>query len=76
MKKSNFYVDSDFYAQQAELGRDVSEVEGEALARFKVKDQQIDGLILGIIDKLDMVEQGLVETSDVILKFSKMLNSW
>ena len=58
-------LDSDFYAQQGEINKDLTEVELEALTRFKKKDKQIDDLISGLIDKLDTVEQGLMETSDV-----------
>jgi hypothetical protein len=55
------------YAQKGELDQDVSLVEKEALARFKLKDKQIDGLIEGLIEKLEVVEQGLIETSDVTI---------
>jgi hypothetical protein len=44
-------------------------VEQEALSRFRKKDKQIDELVSGLIGKLDVVEQGLMETSDVSKNF-------
>lgn len=64
-KSSAHTVDSDFYAQKGEIQKDLTEVEQEALSRFRKKDKQIDDLVSGLIDKLDVVEQGLMETSDV-----------
>lgn len=54
--------------------RELDEEETQALKKFKEKDQQIDGLLDQVINNLDMMEEGLLQTKEVIIlliKFSK-----
>lgn len=44
-------------AQNADVNRDLSGLESEALERFKKQDNEIDDLIVQVIDDLDLLKE-------------------